>query len=154
MKTIQSLKRLLPSICAVEGCWNRENLEQVELKRFDPIDHNPLTYSLCDKHQEWATERNQVAELFHEELREARKEIGQANKAIIQEYAMPQDGKLREDILMGNPDEDFIHLNDMFEESKQITMKPPLVDKLNDSTDSVQIEPDDVDIDSPDGESA
>jgi hypothetical protein len=75
--------------------------------------------ALCPDHQEWASERNEFAKQMKAELVEARKEIGQEHIGRIQELSMPQSGKLREDILMGNPEEENIGLEEAFDE------KPP-----------------------------
>jgi len=101
--------------CGVVNCGNSKDTELVWLKPFDPIDHDETPVVLCPKHQQWADERNAFAEKMTDELRECRKEIGQEHIERIQELSMPQDGKLREDILMGEPEEERIHLEDAFE---------------------------------------
>lgn len=89
-----------PDRCGVRGCSNGD-AEVVELLPFDPIDHDSTHIQLCPDHQEWAAERNVFAEAMTDELREKRKRIGQEHIDRIQQLAPPQDGDLREDILMG-----------------------------------------------------
>lgn len=100
--------------CGVVGC-NGKNTELIWLKPMDPIDHDETPVVLCEKHQQWANERNAFVEKITDKLREKRKEIGQEHIDRIQELSMPQDGKLREDILMGEPDEERIPLENAFE---------------------------------------
>jgi len=104
------------SVCGVEGCRSKENVDLTELKPLDPIDHDSTFVALCEHHQLWADKRNRFAEDMADELREARKEIGQEHIAMIQDLAMPQDGKLREDILMGDVEEPAVALEDAFDE--------------------------------------
>jgi len=99
------LKRLVrkfanTSTCGVKGCDKTNGVEITELKRFDPIDHDPTFVPLCLDHQLWAARRNDFAEEMADELREARKEIGQEHIERIQELSVPQ-GSMREDVLMG-----------------------------------------------------
>lgn len=101
--------------CGVKDCPNGD-AELVELKPFDPIDHEATYVALCPTHTVWADKRNEFAEEMADELREARKEIGQANIGRIQELSMPQ-GELREDILMGEA-EGQIPLEEAFEDSQ------------------------------------
>lgn len=89
--------------CGVKGC-SRGNAELVVLQPLDPIDHRSTPVNLCPKHTVWAQERNEFAEEMHDELREARKEIGKEHSDRIAELATPQDGELREDILVGEID--------------------------------------------------
>jgi len=99
--------------CGVKGCSHTESIELVELKPFDPVDHDSKFVALCPEHQLWADERNDFAEDMADELREARKEIGQEHIGRIQELAMPQ-GNAREDVLMGEIEQD-VELEDAFE---------------------------------------
>lgn len=99
--------------CGVKGCSHTESIELVELKPFDPVDHNSKFAALCPNHQIWADERNEFAEEMADKLREARKEIGQEHIGRIQELAMPQ-GDAREDVLMGQIEQD-VALEDAFE---------------------------------------
>jgi hypothetical protein len=100
--------------CVVHGCDKTET-ELVELSPLDPIDHHARTLPLCEQHQAWASERNKLAAEVKAELVEARKEIGQRRIDEVQRLAVPQDGDLREDILMGEPDERFVHISDAVE---------------------------------------
>lgn len=104
-----------PKTCAVEGC-NGGNVEVVELAPLDPIDHSSTLLQLCPRHTAWAEERNELANGVKEELVEKRQEIGKRRFSEIQELAMPQDGRLREDILMGDTDERHIQLSNAFED--------------------------------------
>jgi len=101
--------------CGVIDC-DGDNTELVWLKPMDPIDHDETPVVLCEKHQQWADERNAFAEEMADELREYRKELGEEHFSRIQELSMPQDGKLREDIVNGTPEQDRIKLKDAFEE--------------------------------------
>jgi len=100
--------------CGVKGCGDTD-VEITEVLPLDPIDHESSWIALCPKHTVWAEERNAFAEQMYEELREARKEIGQEHMGQIQDLAMPQDGELREDILMGEIEESVV-FEDAFEE--------------------------------------
>jgi len=99
------LKRLVrtfanTSTCGVKGCEKSHEVQIIELKRFDPIDHDSTFAPLCGEHQAWADQRNKFAERMADELREARKEIGQEHIEQIQALAVPQ-GSMKEDVLMG-----------------------------------------------------
>lgn len=105
--------------CGVEGCESTAGVDLVEIKPFDPIDHDSTFVALCSYHQQWGDRRNDFAEQMADELREARKEIGQEHIETIQELSMPQDGDLREDILMADVEEDYVPLEDAFEDDHQ-----------------------------------
>lgn len=102
--------------CGVKGCNDTRDIELVELQPLDPIDHDSTFVALCMDHQLWARQRNEFAEDMAESLREKRKALGQTHIDKIRELAQPQDGKLREDIAMGRPEESQIPLEDAFEE--------------------------------------
>lgn len=90
------------TVCEVEGCDSTDDVEIVDVLPLDPIDHSATVLGLCSDHQEWAARRNELAEDVADELREARKEIGQEHISEIQRLASPMDGNLREDFLMGD----------------------------------------------------
>lgn len=104
-----------PEKCAVKGCRGRD-VEVIKLRPLDPIDHESTLLQLCPHHQDWAAQRNQLAAEVKAELVEARKKIGQERIGEIQSLAMPQDGDLREDILMGETEERYVPLDDAFED--------------------------------------
>lgn len=113
-KQIQARLGLHPKNCAVVGCQTG-NVEVIDVKPLDPIDHDSTLLQLCPRHSVWAEKRNDLAEEVYEALVEKRKEIGQDRIGEIQDLALPQDGRLREDILMGDPPEDKIPLADAME---------------------------------------
>lgn len=106
-----------PKTCAVNGC-SGGNVAVTELQPLDPIDHSSTLLQLCPTHTAWAEERNELASEVKAELVEKRQEIGKRRFAEIQELSMPQDGDLREDILMGDTDERYISLSDAFEDGE------------------------------------
>lgn len=124
-KLIEAGKRLnaklgrVPDTCQVRDC-NHPTEDVIELRPLDPIDHESTLLPACEHHLEWGQERNQLAEEVGEELREYRKELGQERKAEIARLASPQEGDLREDILMGRPKEPFIHYKDATETPEEV----------------------------------
>lgn len=91
---------LVPEECHVKGCHERD-IEPVTIKRFDPIDHDDKETKLCAEHQAWAAERNALAEEIYEDLREARKDVGDRYTARLVRLTVPQ-GEVREDVLDGS----------------------------------------------------
>lgn len=103
-----------PNRCDVVGCGG-DNIEVVRIKPLDPIDHDETLLALCEHHQEWAQERNELASRVHDELEAKRRELGDDYFEEVQRLAMPQDGRLREDILEGDATEPHIPLGEAFE---------------------------------------
>jgi hypothetical protein len=99
-KRIADEEGVKPKKCSVIGCEERE-IELIELLPLDPIDHDETLVYLCDGHQEWADERNALAEAVADELREKRKEVGQEHFEEIQRLTIPQDD-IDEDVLQGD----------------------------------------------------
>lgn len=103
---VQSLKNkavekgLGKDICAVTGC-GKHDTEVVRIRALDPVDHEDTVVHLCDEHQSWAEERNKLATAVTDELRKARKEIGQEYLDEIAALAEPDAGTSRE-LLMGD----------------------------------------------------
>lgn len=89
-------------VCAVDGCPSGDT-EVTEILPLDPIDHEETVTRLCPEHQEWASERNDLAERVLDELREARKEIGEEYFAEVQRLANPTREPSRA-LLMGEYD--------------------------------------------------
>lgn len=118
-RVLKAIKRFVPttSNCEVVGCA-KFGADDTKIKALDPIDHDDKVLQLCEKHQQWAQERNDFAEEMYDEFREFRKELGQEQIGEIQRLAHPQDGKLREDILMGDTEEKAIPLSQATEESQ------------------------------------
>lgn len=118
-RILKAIKEFSPptSNCEVVGCARTE-AEPTEVLALDPIDHDDKTLQLCPKHQVWADERNIFAEDIREEFREYRKDLGQERLEEVQRLAHPQDGHLREDILIGETGEDKIPLGEATEESQ------------------------------------
>jgi len=85
--------------CSVKQCDGTAS-HVTALLPFDPVDHDETLVALCESHQRWAEERNAFAEAMTEELRQARREIGQEHIDEIQRLAIPQ-GTMEEDVLMG-----------------------------------------------------
>jgi len=117
------------SSCGVKGCNSQTDVTVVELKPFDPIDHESTFVSVCAQHQVWADERNAFAEEMADELREKRKEIGQANIGRIQDLHVPQ-GQMREDILMGDADGQ-IPLDEAFDETQHSLTESDVLEDSN-----------------------
>jgi len=98
-KAIRNTYKVNGLDCSVKGCDKSADGVD-ELLPFDPVDHDETIVALCESHQQWAEERNAFAEAMTEELRQARREIGQEHIDEIQRLAIPQ-GTMEEDILMG-----------------------------------------------------
>jgi hypothetical protein len=81
--------------CAVDACPAGRD-EVVRLVGFDPIDHGDSFVPLCASHVEWAEKRNELARKMRDELRAARREVGQANADHIREVRNPPGGELDE----------------------------------------------------------
>jgi len=99
-KQIADEEGVTPKKCSVIGCEERE-IELIELLPLDPIDHDETPVYLCESHQQWADERNALAETVADELREKRKEVGQEHFDKIQRLTIPQDD-VDEDVLQGD----------------------------------------------------
>lgn len=119
-RLLKAVKEYAPptSNCEVVGCARLE-AEDIEVLTLDPIDHEDQTLQLCAYHQEWAKERNEFARDMRDEFRAFRKQLGQEHIEETQRLAHPQDGHLREDILMGEVEEDHVPLGMATEESIQ-----------------------------------
>lgn len=90
--------------CAIDGCPGGRD-EVVRLIAFDPIDHGDSFVPLCEFHVEWAEERNALAREMQDELREARREVGQAHAERIREVRDPPDGELDEAVSLSVADD-------------------------------------------------
>lgn len=119
LKTLKELYRgfikicTRPSSCGMPFCHNKP-MEVIILKPFDPIDHSETKLWACDAHVEWVNERNKVVNQMHDELRDARTEIGMEHIDTIQKWTLAH-GKIRKDILDGSvksTDERFISIDD------------------------------------------
>jgi len=100
--------------CSVKGCG--EKADQIdELLPFDPVDHDETVVALCKTHQQWADERNALAQEVAEKLREYRRELGQECIDEIQRLAVPE-GAMREDVLMGDVQDELMPLSEAIEE--------------------------------------
>mgnify|MGYP000544759387 CR=1 FL=1 len=115
-ETISKLKEHIPFSSLLEECYvggcHTYSITPIAIKRFDPIDREPLEVKLCDKHLEWARERNEFATEMHEKIEacqestgksavECRKQVGSEHIERVQELASPQ-GEMREDVLDGS----------------------------------------------------
>lgn len=90
--------------CAVDSC-DREPVDIVEIVAFDPIDHDDSYVYLCDGHLGWAEERNALARELVDQLREARREIGQEHAENIAAIRNPADGEIAEAASLGVADD-------------------------------------------------
>lgn len=88
-KVTNELVRTQVDECMVEGC-DADEATVIELLALDPIDHDNQHLALCDEHIAWAKDRNEFAQEVYDELRQARREIGQANRERIQELSQAE----------------------------------------------------------------
>jgi hypothetical protein len=89
-----------PDVCNVKGC-DGEVVDTVDVLPLDPIDHDSTLLALCERHCEWADERNDLAREITDILRQARKEVGQEYISEIQRLSDPR-GEMTEDRLQGD----------------------------------------------------
>lgn len=105
--------------CAVTPCEWGANIEVVELKPFDPIDHNAVYVPLCGHHQAWAEERNEFAEAIADKLREERKELGMEWIDRVNELREPPKGELNRGMALDTMEQATDMAREMMEDSKQ-----------------------------------
>jgi hypothetical protein len=103
--------------CAVSPCEWGANIEVVELKPFDPIDHNAVYVPLCDHHQAWADERNEFAESLADELRSYRAELGHKRIDRVNELQEPPKGELNRGMALDTMEQATDMMRDMMEDS-------------------------------------
>lgn len=86
--------------CAVDTCDATADIDIVDLKPIDPIDHDETYVPLCATHREWAERRNAFADEIAERLRDARREIGMDERDRVQELRNPPDGEIADGMSM------------------------------------------------------